>query len=49
MAQREELGISELYRRALRRMPDIIDGVPPLPVPQARPVTLEELLAPPPA
>jgi hypothetical protein len=44
MAQREELEISELYHRALRRMPEMIDGVPPLPVPQACPVTLVELL-----
>jgi hypothetical protein len=48
MAQREELDIAELYRRALRRLPDMIDGVPPLPLPEACPVTLEELLAKPP-
>ena len=48
MAQREELEIAELYGRALHRMPETIDGVPPLPVPQACPVTLDELLAPPP-
>jgi Domain of unknown function DUF29 len=48
MAQREELEIVELYRRALHRMPEMIDGVPPLPVPQVCPVTLDELLAPPP-
>jgi hypothetical protein len=29
-------------------MPEMIDGVPPLPVPQACPVTLDELLAVPP-
>ena len=45
MAQREELDVAELYRRALRRMPEMIDGVPPLPVPQECPVTLDELLA----
>ena len=48
MAQREELDVAELYRRALRRMPEINDGVPPLPVPELCPVTLDELLAPPP-
>ena len=48
MAQREELEIAELYGRALYRMPEMIDGVPPLPVPQACPVTLDELLALPP-
>jgi hypothetical protein len=47
MAQREELEVAELYRRALRRMPDVIDGVPPLPVPAECPVTLEELLTEP--
>jgi Domain of unknown function DUF29 len=48
MAQREELEVAELYRRALHRMPEMIDGVPPLPVPQVCPVTLDELLALPP-
>jgi hypothetical protein len=48
MAQREELEIAELYGRASHRMPEMIDGVPPLPVPQACPVTLDELLALPP-
>ena len=47
MAQREELEVAELYRRALHRMPETIDGVPPLPVPEVCPVTLEELLAEP--
>jgi len=35
----------EIYRRALRAMPETIDGQPPLPVPQTCPVTLDELLA----
>jgi hypothetical protein len=48
MAQQEELDVAELYRRALRRLPDMIDGVPPLPLPETCPVTLEELLAKPP-
>jgi hypothetical protein len=47
MAQREELEVAELYRRALHRMPEMIDGVPPLPVPTECPVTLDELLAKP--
>ena len=47
MAQREELEIAELYGRALHRMPEMIDDVPPLPVPQACRFTLDELLAPP--
>ena len=37
-----------IYRQALRRMPDTMDDQQPLPVPSACPVTLEEMLAPPP-
>jgi hypothetical protein len=47
MAQRPELKIGRLWRRALRGMPDAIDGIPPLPVPATCPVTLAELLAEP--
>ena len=47
MARRDELRVDRLYRRALRGMPDTIDGQPPLPVPEACPVTLDELLAEP--
>jgi hypothetical protein len=43
MAQR--IDVASLYRRALRRMPEIIDDQPPLPVPETCPVTLDELLA----
>ncbi len=46
MAQR--INVTRLYRDALRRMPETIDDVSPLPVPHACPVTLAELLAPPP-
>jgi hypothetical protein len=45
MAQRDEREVAELYRRALHRMPEMINGVPPLREPLACPVTLEELLA----
>ena len=45
MAERPELQIDRLYRRALRRMPETIDGVMPLPVPAKSPVTLAVLLA----
>jgi hypothetical protein len=48
MAQRPELKIERLYRRALRGMPETEDGVAPLPVPSTCPVTLEEMLAEPP-
>jgi hypothetical protein len=40
----QRIDVAKLYRRALRRMPETIDDVPPLPVPQAYPVTLGELL-----
>ena len=46
MKDRPELQVDRLYRRALRRMPDTNDGEEPLPVPDACPVTLDELLAP---
>ncbi len=45
MAQR--IDVAALYRRVLRRPPDSIDGIPPLPVPSDGPVTLDELLAEP--
>jgi hypothetical protein len=41
-----KIDMAKLYQRALRGMPDTIDGVPPLPVPATCPVTLDELLAP---
>ncbi len=43
MAQRVD--VAKLYRRALRRLPDTIDEVRPLPVPASCPVTLEEMLS----
>jgi hypothetical protein len=46
MAQR--IDVAKLYREALRRMPDTVDGLAPVPVPPVCPVTLAELLAEPP-
>ena len=46
MAQR--IDVAKLYRRARRAMPETIDGLPPLPMDQTCPVSLEELLAAPP-
>lgn len=43
MAQR--IDVARLYRDALRRMPESIDGAPPLPAPATCPVTLDELLS----
>lgn len=43
-SMRQRIDMAKLYRRALRIMPDTIDGQPPLPVPDACPVALDELL-----
>ena len=43
-SMRQRLDVARIYRRALRAMPDSIDGQPPLPVPTVCPVTLDELL-----
>ncbi len=42
MAQR--IDGTKLYRRALRHMPETMDSLSPLPVPETCPVTLDELL-----
>src|SRR3954470_16358678 len=44
-SMREKINLARLYRRALRAMPETIDGVGPLPVPTECPVTLDELLS----
>ncbi len=41
---RQQIDVTDLYRQAMRRMPESIDGQPPLPVPDACPATLDELL-----
>ena len=43
-SMRQRVDVSQLYRRALDRMPESVDGQPPLPVPDACPFTLDELL-----
>lgn len=52
-SMRQHIDVAELYRRALRRLPESLaetpsvcgwDGQPPLPVPDVCPVTLEEPL-----
>jgi hypothetical protein len=42
---RQRIDLTNIYAKALRSMPDAIDGQPPLPVPDVCPVTLDELLA----
>lgn len=44
---RQRISLARLYREAIRRLPETIDGQPPLPVPESCPVTLDELLAEP--
>ena len=44
-SMRQRITLDELYRKALRLLPDTIDGVAPQPVPTDCPVTLDELLA----
>ena len=48
-SMRQRIDMTDLYRRALHRMPETIDGQPPLPVPAECPVTLDELLGSDPA
>ena len=43
-SMRKRIDVAELYRRALSRMPESIDGRPSLPVQLSCPKTLEELL-----
>ncbi len=44
-SMRQRIDMAKLYRRALRTMPEAIDGQPPLPLPPICHVTLDELLA----
>ena len=43
-----KIDVAKLYRQAVRAMPDTIDDQPPEAVPPTCPVTLAEMLAPPP-
>jgi hypothetical protein len=44
-SMRQRVDLQRLYVRAISAVPEINDGQPPLPLPQACPVTLDELLA----
>lgn len=46
-SMRHRIDVGRLYRQAVRALPDTMDGQAPLPVPDACPVTLEELLSEP--
>jgi hypothetical protein len=47
-SMRQRIDLAEIYTDALVGLPESMDATPPLPVPAACPVTLEELLAEPP-
>ena len=44
-SMRQHIDMSRLYAQAVRRLPAVIDGQPPLPVPGTCPITLDQLLA----
>jgi hypothetical protein len=44
-SMRQKLDVSGIYADALSALPDSMDGQPPLPVPTACPVTLDELVS----
>ena len=46
-SMRQRIDVPDLYAKALRVLPDTIDGQPPLPVPQECPLTVDELLSEP--
>jgi hypothetical protein len=43
-SMRQRIDVPRLYSKALRALPDTVGGQPPLPVPGACPLTLEEML-----
>jgi Domain of unknown function DUF29 len=44
-SMRQRIDLAKLYRRALRAVPETIDGQPPLPMSEVYTVTLDELLS----
>ena len=42
---RQRIDIASLYADAVRALPEKLDGLDPLPVPAACPVTLDEMLS----
>jgi hypothetical protein len=43
--RQQRIDVALLYRQARRALPETVDAVAPLPVPDACPLTLDELLA----
>ncbi len=46
-SMRQKIDVAELYADALAALPEIMDGQPPLPVPDVCRVTLDEMLGEP--
>ena|SRR5271166_355846 len=44
-SMRGRIDVAAIYARAVRGLPDTMDGLAPLPVPETCPVTLDELLS----
>ena len=44
-SMRQRISLAHIYRRALRAMPETVYDLPPQPVPETCPVTLDELLS----
>ena len=44
-SMRQRIDLTGIYADALRGLPEAMDGVPPLPVPDVCPVTMDELLS----
>lgn len=44
-SMRQRIDLARLYHQALRGLPDTMDGLAPLPVPDSCPVTLDEMLS----
>jgi len=44
-SMRQHVDVAQLYKSAVRLLPESIDGQPPLPVPDICPATLDELLS----
>lgn len=44
-SMRQKLDLAKIYRRALRSLPDTVDGQEPLALPDSCPLALDELLA----
>jgi hypothetical protein len=43
-SMRQKIDVADIYAKALRALPETMDGQPPLPVPSGCPVTLDDLL-----